>query len=97
MFYGAYNHVTFLTKLQHIFKEELVLSTLVKIGPNSLKRMPATIHGLRRMPAPWYHPIASWFGYIFMISVFFNLFVTTATVLPKFLKFWAPPHDFALF
>ena len=23
--------------------------------------------------------------------------VAAATILPKFLKFWAPPHDFALF
>ena len=25
------------------------------------------------------------------------MFVAAATVLPKFLKFWAPPHDLALF
>ena len=50
-----------------IFMEELVPTALVKNGPSSLKRMPTTIHGLRRMPAPWYHPIAIWFGYIFMI------------------------------
>ena len=67
MLYGAYNHVTCLTILQHIFKEELVRAALVEIGPNSLERMPAIIHGLRRIPTPWYRPMASWFGYLFMI------------------------------
>ena len=61
------------SKLVPATLRELVPSAFVKIGPNSLKRMPATIHGLRRMHAPWYCPIASWFGYLFMIWVWFNI------------------------
>ena len=40
-----------------------------KIGPSSLKKMPTTIYGLRKMPTPLYHTIACLRGYISIVLV----------------------------
>ena len=40
-------------------------------------------------------PCCSWFKLIIVYKLSVRS-VAAATILPKFLKFWAPPHDFAL-
>ena len=47
---------------------------LWKSSQNYSKRMPSIIHGLNRMPAPAYHAITCWTGYLSMVSVCLNHF-----------------------
>ena len=53
------------------------------MSQNYSKRMPSIIQGLTKIPAPWYHAIACWSGYLFIVLGFLNAYEEKLIGLPK--------------